>query len=113
MQRWSRLLEDIPSNGLVFEHHFNQGTQADHTLRIHTALSLIELAQESISDALDASTLELTVLITDQIDELYAVLLLSTLKVWLGKDLWDTEDPLETRHLERVVNLEELTDLLK
>ena len=46
-----------------------------NTLSIHFTLGFKELSKEAICDALHGHTLELTVLIRDQLKQLFAILL--------------------------------------
>ena len=97
----------------VVEAHLDQVAEPNDTLSLHATLRLKQLTQEGIGDALDAAALVLDVLIADEVDKLETVLLLASPEVRLGDDLGDTHDPLETQLLERVVDFEEVTDLLE
>ena len=99
------MVEDVPGHGLVINTHLNKVEKASDAAAIHATLGFEELAKEGICHTLHASTLELDVLITDQLNELDAVLLDLGAEVGLRENLRNTEDPFQTRLLERVINL--------
>ena len=107
------MVEDVPGHGLVLNTHLNKVEKASDTAAIHATLGFEELTKEGICHTLHASTLELDVLIADQLNELDAVLLDLGAEVGLRENLGYTEDPFQTSLLERVINLQEDTDLLK
>ena len=113
LQRWCGLVPNISCNVIIVDTHLNESLQTSQAVVLHATLVLVELAKETVHDALDAARLKVVVDVADHIEKFETILLDSVPEVRLGEQLRDAKDPFHALLLERVLDFEVLSDLLQ